>query len=83
MSMLKRQRELKKSEKAARKRAKRHGIPEAVFSEPKPTAMLSEVSSEAAEGEPDDEVDDEVDAQVDAAKVASVPDGAAEPTDRV
>ena len=37
MSILKRQRELKKSEKAARKRAKRHGINEPLFQEPTPT----------------------------------------------
>ncbi len=36
MSILKRQRELKKAEKAAQKRAKRHGIQDE-FSEPTPT----------------------------------------------
>jgi hypothetical protein len=41
MSLVKRQRELKKAEKAAQKRAKRHGTPEAVFTEPKPTVRLS------------------------------------------
>jgi hypothetical protein len=38
MSMLKRQREMKKNEKAARKRAKRHGAPEAMQI---PTATVS------------------------------------------
>ena len=36
MTMLKRQREVKKSEKAARKRARRHGVPEpGMASEPR------------------------------------------------
>ena len=39
MSMLKRQRELKKAEKAAQKRAKRHGIPEQTYFEPRPTVL--------------------------------------------
>jgi len=37
MSILKRQREVKKNEKAAHKRAKRHGLPEAPMMEPRPT----------------------------------------------
>jgi hypothetical protein len=37
MSILKRQRELKKSEKAARKRARRHGESEPEAFEPRPT----------------------------------------------
>ena len=41
MSIVKRQRELKKAEKAAEKRAKRHGMPQTVFSEPQPTMRLT------------------------------------------
>lgn len=41
MSLVKRQRELKKAEKAAQKRAKRHGIPEVAFTEPQPTVRVS------------------------------------------
>ena len=41
MSLVKRQRELKKAEKAAQKRAKRHGIPEVTFVEPQPTVRVS------------------------------------------
>jgi hypothetical protein len=37
MTMLKRQREAKKADKAAEKRAKRLGIPRPAASEPKPT----------------------------------------------
>jgi hypothetical protein len=36
-SILKRQREIKKAEKAADKRAKRHGKPVSGFTEPRPT----------------------------------------------
>jgi hypothetical protein len=36
-SILKRQREIKKAEKAAEKRAKRHGKPIEGFTEPRPT----------------------------------------------
>ena len=46
MSLVKRQRELKKAEKAAHKRAKRHGIPEVAFIEPQPTVRVS-VSDES------------------------------------
>ena len=46
MSILKRQREVKKAEKARIKRAKRQGRPEEVFTEPQPTVRLSELSSE-------------------------------------
>ena len=55
MSILKRQRELKKSEKAARKRARRHGIREPLFREPEPT-----ITSEDLVGgsEPSDEPTD-------------------------
>jgi hypothetical protein len=62
MSMLKRQRELKKSEKAARKRAKRHGIHEEGFTEPRPTFSMGDLSGsgsteqdEAEEGSSEDE----------------------------
>ena len=41
MSLVKRQRELRKAEKAAQKRAKRHGIPEITFVEPQPTVRVS------------------------------------------
>jgi len=64
MSMLKRQRELKKSEKAAQKRAKRHGVREDGFTEPRPTVGLGELlsgmpSSEAPSPEaPETETDD-------------------------
>jgi hypothetical protein len=59
MSILKRQRELKKLEKAARKRAKRHGIREDGFQEPRPTIGAAEMmrgapppeSAEAAEAD--------------------------------
>ena len=44
MSILKRQRELRNAEKAARKRARRHGLPEPGITEPQPTAHLNEVS---------------------------------------
>ena len=42
MSMLKRQRELGKAERAARKRAKRHGIRETGFQEPTATVGIAE-----------------------------------------
>ncbi len=42
MSIVKRQRELRKAEKAAQKRAKRHGIPEVAFIEPQPTVRVSD-----------------------------------------
>ncbi len=43
MSMLKRQRELGKAERAARKRAKRHGIRETGFQEPTATLGIAEL----------------------------------------
>lgn len=43
VSILKRQRELKKSEKAARKRAKRHGQVVDGSTEPRPTIRLSDL----------------------------------------
>ncbi|MGD8375673.1 MAG: hypothetical protein PVF68_05995 [Acidobacteriota bacterium] len=39
MSILKRQREVKKREKAARKRAKRHGAPGSSFQEPRTSPL--------------------------------------------
>ncbi len=56
MSLVKRQRELKKAEKAAQKRAKRHGIPEVAFIEPQPTVRASDPdespdSTEAADSQ--------------------------------
>lgn len=54
MSMLKRQRELKKNEKAARKRAKKHGIHEEGFSEPRPTVFMSDLAGGASSAEDDE-----------------------------
>jgi hypothetical protein len=54
MSILKRQRELKKSEKAAHKRAKRHGTSPPGFQEPTPTIGTAELLGLA----PDDDKDD-------------------------
>ena len=42
MTMLKRQREIRKAEKAARKRSKRHGARQDVFQEPTANVNLSE-----------------------------------------
>ena len=52
MSILKRQRELRNSEKAARKRARRHGLPEPGAVEPRPTVGF------AAEGDPPPQEDE-------------------------
>ena len=54
MSILKRQRELKKSEKAARKRSRRHGIREPLFQEPTPTIVSGGLFG-SAPSEDDDE----------------------------
>jgi hypothetical protein len=43
MSILKRQRELKKAEKAAAKRARRHGRPQELAPEPVPTLGAAEL----------------------------------------
>jgi hypothetical protein len=59
MSILKRQRELRKAEKAARKRARRHGLQEEGSVEPRPTLGAAQLlagepppeSSDAVEGE--------------------------------
>jgi hypothetical protein len=56
MSILKRQRELKKSEKAARKRAKRHGASEPLFQEPRPTVHLDEPFDESDESVGEDKL---------------------------
>ena len=69
MSILKRQRELKKSERAAGKRAKRHGIRQDGFQEPTPTIGAAELlglgssKEEDAHAEPGEpaEVDEEKD----------------------
>ncbi|MDH3784803.1 MAG: hypothetical protein OEV00_05670 [Acidobacteriota bacterium] len=54
MSILKRQRELKKSEKAASKRMKKHGTVEEGFTEPQPTFRLSDLGRKNDEDEGDD-----------------------------
>ena len=65
MSLVKRQRELKKAEKAAQKRAKRHGAVEQVFTEPQPTVRLTDTpatpdeADESAESEESAEADSE------------------------
>jgi len=59
MSILKRQRELKNAEKAARKRARRHGLPEPGFSEPQPTARLTEFGAASEEGDQTEEQTEE------------------------
>jgi len=52
MSVLKRQRELKKAEKAAKKRAKKHGVHEEGFTEPRPTVRVGELM-QAGSADPD------------------------------
>lgn len=59
MSILKRQRELKKNEKAAQKRMKKHGTVEEGFTEPQPTFRLSDLGR--ATDSDDDDNDDSVD----------------------
>jgi hypothetical protein len=56
MSMLKRQRELKKAEKAARKRAKKHGVHEEGFTEPRPTVSMGDLMGAKPS---DDEAEDD------------------------
>jgi len=68
MSILKRQRELKKSEKAARKRSKRHGIQEPLFQEPTPTIPSGGLfgggeSAEAGENEDHESAPETADAE--------------------
>ena len=56
MSVVKRQRELKKSEKAAHKRVKKHGTPEQrEFTEPQPTVRLSDYINPETPTEESDE----------------------------
>ncbi len=62
MSLVKRQRELKKAEKAAQKRAKRHGIPEVTFVEPQPTVRVS-VSDESPDSTDSSDAPDSQDSQ--------------------
>jgi len=45
-AVLKRQRELRKAEKAAKKRAKRHGVEVPGFTEPQPTASVSDLEEQ-------------------------------------
>ena len=45
-SILKRQREIKKAERAAEKRARRHGKPVDGFTEPQPTVTLDDHAAE-------------------------------------
>lgn len=67
MSILKRQRELKRAEKAARKRAKRHGTVEEGLTEPRPTIGTAELlglapaddDEESSESAPEPEEDRE------------------------
>jgi hypothetical protein len=55
MAVLKRQREVRKAEKAARKRAKRHGIQEERFAEPQPTVRVGDLPGPSdTPGESDD-----------------------------
>ena len=54
MSMLKRQRELKKTEKAAQKRAKKHGIHIEGFTEPRPTVFMSDLVGGGSSAEDDE-----------------------------
>lgn len=68
MSMLKRQREVKKSEKAARKRAKKHGIHEEGFTEPRPTVSMRDLAGGGPSEEdppPEDSGEGETVAQAD------------------
>jgi len=62
--MLKRQRELKKAEKAAKKRAKRHGLPEApMLLEPTPTVTTDQLLGRAPAEEPAEEAETNPDGQ--------------------
>ena len=59
MSMLKRQRELRKNEKAARKRAKKHGTQEEYFTEPQPTVLTSGLTAVPDSEDESDDIDSE------------------------
>ncbi len=56
-TILKRQRELKKAEKAAGKRSKRHGTTIEGFTEPQPTVRLGETADDEADDHSSDEAD--------------------------
>ncbi len=59
MSVLKRQREMKKAEKAAHKRAKRHGLPQfEPAPEPMPTVAVGEILAGKATESPSEAGDD-------------------------
>ena len=64
MSMLKRQREIQKAEKAARKRAKRHGTREVGFEEPRATLSLVNLPDLSSAQEEGKEEASEADAEV-------------------
>ena len=57
MSVLKRQREAKKADKAAAKRAKRQGTPQPVFTEPKPTVDIGALTEGKHEKDETEETD--------------------------
>lgn len=59
MAVLKRQREIKKAEKAAKKRAKRHGGGEGPFSEPRPTVSNAQLLGRGENDEGSDASDTE------------------------
>jgi hypothetical protein len=69
MSILKRQRELKNAEKAARKRARRHGQPLPGITEPRPTLESSLLSGmPAVEGaEPEARQEQDVEGETETA----------------
>jgi hypothetical protein len=72
MSMQKRQREIKKAEKAARKRAKRHGLVLERPAEPLPTlgtdALFGPTPPEPPEGETSEETSPEEEPEVEKEK---------------
>ena len=63
MSILKRQRELRNAEKAARKRARRHGLPEPGATEPQPTVGLAQDQEPPAEGDTEQEAPAEMETE--------------------
>ncbi len=64
MSVLKRQREMKKAEKAAHKRAKRHGLPQfEPAPEPMPTVAVGEILAGKATSESPSEAGGDADHQ--------------------
>lgn len=64
-SILKRQRELRKAEKAAQKRARRHGVSIEPMREPVPTVSLTDLLSGAEPGEDNDGDETEPDGDTD------------------